>query len=240
MTTSDTAQIRQKLEMAFDDSGLSAFCLDYFPELYDRFSQGMRKDDKITYLVDYSRRQPTGFETLLEYVRKEYTMSNFHGEQLKPLIDALSVYIDSSPQSASTTKDGVENGISGSRITHTEPKVRETLPMTTSKEAKEMINIGNNAQIGEVYTGGKRQVNTGGGSYFEGDIKTSGGNFSAGRQTNVGSITGSTGFIIGDYGQVTINQGSANHDELAKQFAQIYQQITQEPEAWKAPVERYR
>jgi alanyl-tRNA synthetase len=49
----------------------------------------------------------------------------------------------------------------------------------------------------------------------------------------VGSITGSTGFIIGDYGQVTVNQGSGTHDELAKQFAQIYQQITQEPEAFQ-------
>ena len=63
----------------------------------------MRKDDKINLLLDYCRRHPTGFEMLLKNVLKEYASrvkssntSNFHSEQLDPLIDALSAYITSS------------------------------------------------------------------------------------------------------------------------------------------------
>lgn len=136
MTTrqSNTAQIRTKLDMAFDDSALSAFCFDYFPKVYDRFSRGMGKDDKITYLLDYCRRHPTGFEMLLDHVREAYKMSNFQREELKPLIDALSVYIDSSPQTEDTTKPSVG---SGSHHTQTEPKVGKT--MTTSVGALAMV-----------------------------------------------------------------------------------------------------
>lgn len=105
MTTpqSHTANIRQTLNIAFDDSELSAFCLDYFPKVYDRFSQGMRKDDKITLLLDHCRRRQTGFETLLEAVRQEYTskatsgeMSNLKREELSPVIDALKAYTEPS------------------------------------------------------------------------------------------------------------------------------------------------
>ena len=91
MTTSSTAQIRQKLEMAFDDSDLSAFSLDYFPTVYEKFSQGMRKDEKVTLLLDYCCRHPKGFEKLLDNVRQAYSLSNFQREELKPLIDILSV-----------------------------------------------------------------------------------------------------------------------------------------------------
>jgi len=41
--------------------------------------------------------------------------------------------------------------------------------MSSEKEqaSDDGIRIGDKAQIGEAYTGGKRQVNTGGGVYFE-------------------------------------------------------------------------
>jgi hypothetical protein len=53
MTTrqSNKVQIRQALNLAFDDTGLTAFCLDYFPN---------------TLLLDYCRRSPSGFKRLLD------------------------------------------------------------------------------------------------------------------------------------------------------------------------------
>jgi len=54
--TVDRAALRQRLDRTFDDPGLDAFCLDYFPEVYDRFSRGMRKDEKLTLLLDHFRR----------------------------------------------------------------------------------------------------------------------------------------------------------------------------------------
>ena len=132
MTTPSTAQIRQQLNLVFDDLELSAFCLDYFPKVYDRFSQGMRKDNKITLLVDYCRHQPTGFEMLLDHVCKEdsYAKQGKSGKtgHLQPLIDALEVYINSWP----TTKNGVGSakGTDDSHMTRTEAKVPETLGVT--------------------------------------------------------------------------------------------------------------
>ena len=52
----DRAALRRRLDQTFDDPGLDAFCLDYFPEIYDRFSRGMRKDEKMTLLLDHFRR----------------------------------------------------------------------------------------------------------------------------------------------------------------------------------------
>lgn len=62
-------EIRKLLASAFDDATLDAFSLGYFPEVYDRFSRGMRKDEKITLLLDHCRRQPAGFDELLDAVR---------------------------------------------------------------------------------------------------------------------------------------------------------------------------
>lgn len=114
MTTSSTAQIRKAFNMTFDDSGLSAFCFDYFAEaVYDRFTQGMHKSDKITLLLDHCRRQPSGLQELLDVVRKEYKTSN--SPRYVPLIDALLEYT-SSLRTAGTTKGG-----SGSAKAHDSP-----------------------------------------------------------------------------------------------------------------------
>lgn len=62
----DRAALRRQLDQTFDDPGLDAFCLDYFPEVYDRFGRGMRKDEKITLLLDHCRREAGQLERLAE------------------------------------------------------------------------------------------------------------------------------------------------------------------------------
>ncbi len=47
--------LRQQLQR-FDDVELDELCLDYFPTIYDKFSRGMRRDEKINLLLDYCRR----------------------------------------------------------------------------------------------------------------------------------------------------------------------------------------
>jgi hypothetical protein len=39
-----------------DDVALDALCMDYFPDVYDRFSRGMRRDEKANLLLDHCRR----------------------------------------------------------------------------------------------------------------------------------------------------------------------------------------
>lgn len=48
--------LRRALRAAFDDSQFEAFCLDIFPEVYERFSHGMDRDRKTTLLLDHCRR----------------------------------------------------------------------------------------------------------------------------------------------------------------------------------------
>jgi energy-coupling factor transporter ATP-binding protein EcfA2 len=50
------SDLRKQLNRAFDDAALDAFCLDYFPEVFDKFGRGLRRDEKITLLLDYCRR----------------------------------------------------------------------------------------------------------------------------------------------------------------------------------------
>jgi hypothetical protein len=41
-----------------DDVALDALCMDHFPVVYDRFSRGMRRDEKMNLLLDHCRRNP--------------------------------------------------------------------------------------------------------------------------------------------------------------------------------------
>lgn len=61
----DLGALRQRLNQGFDDPGLDAFCLARFPDVYDKFGRGMRKDEKITLLLDQCRRRPTDLERLV-------------------------------------------------------------------------------------------------------------------------------------------------------------------------------
>ena len=69
---SSTAQIRQLLTQAFDDPSLDAFCQDYFLTVYDRFGRGMRRDEKITLLLDHCQRISNGFDKLLRALREQF------------------------------------------------------------------------------------------------------------------------------------------------------------------------
>lgn len=53
--THSIAAIRKCL-MAFDDPNLDAFTHDHYPAVYDRFTRGLLKDEKITLLLDHCRR----------------------------------------------------------------------------------------------------------------------------------------------------------------------------------------
>ena len=58
--------LRCQLNQRFDDVRLDALCLDHFPDVYDRFTRGMRKDEKINLLLDHCRRLPTEYQRLVE------------------------------------------------------------------------------------------------------------------------------------------------------------------------------
>ncbi len=62
--------LRQRLNQLFDDPGLDAFCLDNFPNIYDKFSRGMRKDEKITVLLDACRRSSENYQKLLAVIEE--------------------------------------------------------------------------------------------------------------------------------------------------------------------------
>lgn len=64
------AAVHSLLMAVLDDPGLDAFCLAHFTDVYDKFSRGLRKDEKITMLVDHCRRSPTCIDALLDAVRK--------------------------------------------------------------------------------------------------------------------------------------------------------------------------
>lgn len=59
------AALRRRLNQRFDDPEFDAFCLEHFPEVYDRFSRGMRKDEKIMLLLDHCRRDRNRYQRLL-------------------------------------------------------------------------------------------------------------------------------------------------------------------------------
>ena len=50
--------MRSQLNQLFDDVELDTLCMLNFPGVYDKFSRGMRKDEKINLLLDYCRRRP--------------------------------------------------------------------------------------------------------------------------------------------------------------------------------------
>lgn len=65
------SDLRRQLNQCFDDPGLDAFCLDHFPEVYDKFSRGMRRDEKISALLDHCRRHPPEQECLISLLSSQ-------------------------------------------------------------------------------------------------------------------------------------------------------------------------
>lgn len=68
---SDPLALRRWLNQQFDDSGLDAFCQDFFPEVHDKFTVDLQKGKKITLLLDHCRRTPTNWHTLLAVLESQ-------------------------------------------------------------------------------------------------------------------------------------------------------------------------
>ncbi len=86
------AEIRQLLDLAFDDAGLDAFCLDYFEEVYDRFGRGLQKIEKLTLLLNHCRRTQQHFHALLR------AMHICHNAQLEAfLVEKKITLVDEQP-----------------------------------------------------------------------------------------------------------------------------------------------
>jgi len=85
--TPTRADLRQQLNRAFDDAALNAFCLDHFPEVYDRFARGLRRDEKITLLLDHCRRQGT-LDRLARFLQPDAAPA-FDPHHLEAYLDAV-------------------------------------------------------------------------------------------------------------------------------------------------------
>ena len=55
--------LRKKLQR-LDDVEINTLCLDHFPKVYDKFSRGTRRDEKINLLLDHCRRHPEAKQRL--------------------------------------------------------------------------------------------------------------------------------------------------------------------------------
>jgi hypothetical protein len=59
------ADLRAHLDR-LGDVEIDELCLDYFPEVYDQFSRGTRRDEKINFLLDHCRRNPEAYVRLVD------------------------------------------------------------------------------------------------------------------------------------------------------------------------------
>jgi hypothetical protein len=53
--SADVSDLRKRLKY-MDDVQVDTLCMDHFPEVYDQFSRGQRRDEKMNLLLDYVRR----------------------------------------------------------------------------------------------------------------------------------------------------------------------------------------
>ncbi len=85
-----TSQLRSLINESLDDAELDAFCLDYFPKVQNRFGRGMRKDEKITLLLDYCRRHSLLDQLaslLSSYIEKNYSQQKHNFESRIPKLN---------------------------------------------------------------------------------------------------------------------------------------------------------
>jgi hypothetical protein len=64
------ADIRKAVTRALSDEELDAFCMDHFPEVYEKFSSGMGKTQKVLRLIEYCSRREQ-LPRLLDLLRVE-------------------------------------------------------------------------------------------------------------------------------------------------------------------------
>jgi hypothetical protein len=55
-----------------DDVQVETFCMLNFPEVYDKFGRGLRRDEKINLLLDHCRRNPVDSVRMAVQLQKEY------------------------------------------------------------------------------------------------------------------------------------------------------------------------
>ncbi len=67
-TVSDMSELRGRLDL-LDDVELETLCLDYFPKVYDHFSRGLRRDEKLNLLLDHCRRHQTAAKRLAQVLQ---------------------------------------------------------------------------------------------------------------------------------------------------------------------------
>ncbi len=128
----------------------------------------------------------------------------------------------------------------------TEIKSDEASKMAKTKNTSQGgISIGGNANGSIIVTGNQnkinqinRKINTGGGTYIQGDVNTGGGDFvgrdKIDRSIKVGDISNSTGVAIGDNAQANVAQSSgASVDEIARAFAIIMAEVNRERDGAK-------
>ncbi len=74
--------IRKFLDNALNDTELNTLCMDHFPDVYNRFTDGQNKLQKINLLLDYCRRN-IQFNTLLDAMQE---MNNVQFELYQPYV----------------------------------------------------------------------------------------------------------------------------------------------------------
>ncbi len=62
---STSATLRSRLDR-LDDVEIETLCMDHFPQVYDKFSRGLRRDEKINLLLDHCLRNPRARERLTD------------------------------------------------------------------------------------------------------------------------------------------------------------------------------
>lgn len=70
MTDQTHIRARKFLQEFFNDDELTVFCFDYFPQVYNEFTTGMPKTQKVLMLISYSQRRER-FKELLAALERE-------------------------------------------------------------------------------------------------------------------------------------------------------------------------
>jgi hypothetical protein len=80
--TYNIGKIRKFLENAMNDTELNTLCMDHFEDVYNRFTDGQNKPQKINLLLDYCKRN-LKFNRLLEEMQE---INNEQFERYKPYV----------------------------------------------------------------------------------------------------------------------------------------------------------
>lgn len=88
-------RVRKFLQEFFNDEELTTFSFDYFPQVYNNFTNGMTKNQKIIMLVEFSFKS-NRFDELLRALERERSsafMKNFsENKNSNNLQDLLCLY----------------------------------------------------------------------------------------------------------------------------------------------------